>query len=153
MGRKQFIPFGLYEMRGFISANLAAETGFDDRDLHALFEAILGMYEHDRSSSKGLMSVVSPLIIFQHVGTDTDLAQRACQARLGCAPAHRLFELVCVEKKPEVKFPRSYQDYNAAIDLEGLKKYPGVRVGFQADPYGEIVWGKLPADEDWLREA
>ena len=39
MGRKQLIPFGLYEVRAFISANLAAETGFDDADLKALFEA------------------------------------------------------------------------------------------------------------------
>ena len=62
MGRKQLIPFGLYEVRGFISANLAAETGFDDRDLEILFESILNMYEHDRSASKGEMEVVSPLI-------------------------------------------------------------------------------------------
>ena len=53
MGRKQLIPFGLYEVRGFVSANLAAETGFDNEDLHALFEAILNMYEHDHSASKG----------------------------------------------------------------------------------------------------
>ena len=44
MGRKQIIPFGLYEVRGFISANLAAETGFDEDDMKALFEAILNMY-------------------------------------------------------------------------------------------------------------
>ena len=64
MGRKQIIPFGLYEIRGFISANLAAETGFDDNDLNILFESILNMYEHDRSASKGEMEVVSPLILF-----------------------------------------------------------------------------------------
>lgn len=46
-------------MRGFVSANLAAETGFDDADLKVLFEAILNMYEHDHSSSKGQVSVVS----------------------------------------------------------------------------------------------
>lgn len=63
MGRKQLIPFGLYEVRGFISANLAAETGFDENDLNILFEAIMNMYEHDRSASKGEMEVVSPLII------------------------------------------------------------------------------------------
>ena len=93
MGRKQLIPFGLYEVRGFISANLAAETGFDDRDLNALFEAIMNMYEHDRTASKGEIEVVSPLIIFQHVGTDSDVKQRIRQAKLGCAPAHKLFEL------------------------------------------------------------
>lgn len=82
MGRKQIIPFGLYEVRGFISANLAAETGFDEADMKALFEAILNMYEHDRSASKGEMEVVSPLIIFKHEGTDTNPEQRARQAQL-----------------------------------------------------------------------
>ena len=154
MGRKQLIPFGLYEVRGFISANLAAETGFNDADLKALFEAILNMYEHDRSASKGEMDVVSPLIIFQHTGTDTNAEQRKREARLGCAPAHKLFELVSVAKKPDLnRPPRSYRDYDAKINLEGLKKYPGVRVGFQSDPYGEIIWDSLPADEDWLRQA
>ena len=90
MGRRQMIPFGLYEVRGFISANLAEETGFDEEDLNVLFEAIMNMYEHDRSASKGEMEVVSPLIIFKHVGTDSDPVQRVRQAKLGCAPAHRL---------------------------------------------------------------
>lgn len=130
MGRKQLIPFGLYEVRGFISANLAAETGFDDADLQALFEAILNMYEHDHSSSKGEMSVVSPLILFKHVGTDTDAAQRVRQAKLGCAPAHKLFELAHVQKKPGVQFPRQYRDYDATVDAS-----------------------RLPAGEDWFRLA
>ena len=60
MGRKQIIPFGLYEVRGFISANLAGETGFDETDLKVLFEAILNMYEHDHSASKGEMAVGCP---------------------------------------------------------------------------------------------
>lgn len=34
------------------------------------------MYEHDHSASKGEMAVVSPLIIFKHVGTDSDPVQR-----------------------------------------------------------------------------
>ena len=149
MGRKQLIPFGLYEIRGFISANLAAETGFDDSDLKALFEAILNMYEHDHSASKGEMSVVSPLILFKHVGTDTDKAQRTRQAKLGCAPAHKLFELVHVQKKADVEFPRSYRDYDAVVNVSRLPA--GVEVGFQSDPYGPVFWGELPAGEDWFR--
>ena len=148
MGRKQLIPFGLYEVRGFISANLAAETGFDDRDLNALFEAILNMYEHDRSASKGEMEVVSPLIIFQHVGTDSDAAQRVRQAKLGCAPAHKLFDLVHVAKKPEVEAPRHYRDYQASVALSRVPA--GVRVGFKSDAFGEIVWDRLPENEDWF---
>ncbi len=148
MGRKQFIPFGLYEVRGFVSANLAAETGFDDRDLNALFEAILNMYEHDRSASKGEMEVVSPLIIFQHVGTDSDASQRVRQAKLGCAPAHKLFDLVRVTRKPEIEAPRQYRDYQAAVALSRVPA--GVRVGFKADAFGEVTWDHLPENEDWF---
>ena len=148
MGRKQFIPFGLYEVRGFISGNLARETGFDEGDLKALCEAILNMYEHDHSASKGEMAVVSPLIIFKHVGTDSDLKQRARQALLGCAPAHRLFDLVKVERKDGLEFARDYRDYKATIDLSRIPK--GVEVGFQRDAMGEIVWNRLPEEEEWL---
>lgn len=148
MGRKQVIPFGLYEIRGFISANLAAETGFDDNDLNILFEAILNMYEHDRSASKGEMEVVSPLILFKHVGTDTDAAQRVRQAKLGCAPAHKLFELVHVQKNPEVKYPRSYRYYLASIRLDNVPR--GVEVGFKEDAFSPVVWNELPADESWF---
>lgn len=149
MGRKQIIPFGLYEVRGFISANLAGETGFDENDLKVLFEAILNMYEHDRSSSKGEMSVVSPLIIFRHEGTDGDAAQRTRQAKLGCAPAHKLFELVRVQKKEGVECPRHYTDYDAVICLDKLPA--GVRVGFQESAFDPICWDELPASETWFR--
>ncbi|MGN1019564.1 MAG: type I-C CRISPR-associated protein Cas7/Csd2 [Aristaeellaceae bacterium] len=149
MGRKQIIPFGLYEVRGFISANLAAETGFDDADLKALFEAILNMYEHDHSASKGEMAVVSPLIIFRHVGTDTDPQQRARQARLGCAPAHRLFDLVRVSRRDGVAYARSWRDYDAVVQLD--KVPAGVQVGFQRDAFGDITWDELPAEDEWFR--
>lgn len=149
MGRKQLIPFGLYEVRGFISANLAAETGFDDNDLHILFEAILNMYEHDHSASKGEMSVVSPLILFKHVGTDTDEQQRIRQAKLGCAPAHKLFELVKVTRNPQIEAPRSYRDYEAVIDLQHVPA--GVEVGFQT--YKGLTWGAVPEEENWFHAA
>lgn len=149
MGRKQLIPFGLYEVRGFISANLAAETGFDESDLEVLFEAILNMYEHDHSASKGEMAVVSPLIIFKHVGTDTDDVQRVRQAKLGCAPAHKLFDLVRVQKKADVAFPRSYRDYDAVAALDRVPA--GVRMGFKASAFEPVTWDALPDGEDWFR--
>lgn len=148
MGRKQIIPFGLYEVRGFVSANLAEETGFDEEDLDILFESILNMYEHDRSASKGEMAVVSPLIIFKHVGTDSDAEQRVRQAKLGCAPAHKLFDLVKVTKKAAVAYPRSYRDYDAVVKLDKVPS--GVRIGFKPDPFSPIVWDALPDGEDWF---
>ena len=149
MGRKQFIPYGLYEARGFISANLAMETGFDEQDLKILFEAILNMYEHDRSASKGEMSVISPLIIFRHTGTDSDPEQRKRQARLGCAPSHRLFDLVSVHKKPDVAYPSSFRDYDAQLQLDA--RPAGVDIGLLCSPYGEIVWNQVPDDAELFR--
>jgi len=152
MGRKQLISYGLYQARGFVSANLADDaggTGFGEGDLNALFEAILGMYEHDRSASKGQMSVIAPLIIFRHSGTDSDLEQRARQARLGCAPAHELFDLVKAEKKPDVSYPRNYTDYTLKVDLGGAPA--GVDVGFLTAPSAPIQWNRLPEDCPWLR--
>lgn len=149
MGRKQFIPYGLYEVRGFISANLSEQTGFNDNDLSALFEAILNMYEHDRSASKGQMSVIAPLIIFRHIGTDSDAEQRTRQAKLGCASAQRLFDLVRIARKERVGYPRSYRDYDLKIDL--ASRPAGIDIGFKCEPFGEILWNSVP-DGQWIND-
>lgn len=149
IGRKQFIPYGLYEARGFISANLAEETGFEETDLKVLFEAILNMYEHDRSASKGEMSVIAPLIIFKHIGTDSDENQRIRQCKLGCVAAHKLFETVSIAKKENVLLPRNYTDYDCKIDLSAIPN--GVEVGFLCNPYEEVTWGKVPQKGSWLQ--
>jgi len=144
MGRKQLIPYGLYQGRGFVSAHLAEDTTFSDQDLTLFWDALLNMYEHDRSSSKGYMSTVLPVIVFRHVGTDTDPTQRARQAKLGCAPAHKLFELVGIEKNPGVVVPRSYRDYTWTVQM--AKMPAGVEIGFVFEEVGKacIYWGKLP---------
>ena len=73
MGRKSLIPYGLYLGKGFISAHLARGTGFSEEDLSLFWEALLRMFELDRSASKGLMTVQEPIFVFKHVGTDTNL--------------------------------------------------------------------------------
>lgn len=115
MGRKSLIPYGLFVGKGFISAHLAQDTGFSEDDLTLLWEALLNMYEHDRSASKGLMTVHRPLYVFKHEGTDTDPDQRRRQAMLGCAPAHVLFDLVKIEKKDKDKAPRAFSDYTVTV--------------------------------------
>ncbi len=112
MGRKALIPYGLFIGKGFVSANLAEQTGFSDDDIKLLWDAIVNMYEHDRSASKGLMSV-RRLYVFKHVGTATN-EQREREAVLGCAPAHKLFDLI--EKKIQhVELPRSFADYEISL--------------------------------------
>ena len=124
MGRKSLIPYGLYAAKGFVSAHLAqgdsGGTGFSERDLALLWEAILNMYEHDRSASKGMMAV-RKLYVWKHVGTDSDASQRRRQAMLGCAPAHEMFELVDVRLRegfPAGNSPRSFSDYKVSVQSD-----------------------------------
>ena len=145
MGRKAFIPYGLYQGKGFISANLAEQTGFNEDDLSLLWDALLGMYEHDHSASKGEMSVREPIFVFKHVGTDTDEKQRIRQAKLGCAPAHKLFDLIKITKKPNIAHPRSFSDYDVTFKISDLPS--GVQAGFVSMGDGgktKIIWNKVP---------
>ena len=104
MGRKYIIPYGLYRAEGYVSANLARKTtGFSEEDLELLWTAILNMFEHDHSAARGKMAV-RELIIFKH------------DSEFGCAPAHKLFELVKAERREGVAAPRSYGDYAVTVD-------------------------------------
>jgi CRISPR-associated protein Csd2 len=131
MGRKTLIPYGLYVAKGFVSANLAAGTSFSDDDLTHLWDALLTMWDHDRSASKGMMSCRG-LYVFKHVGTDTDHTQRIRQAMLGCAPVHRLLDfstdrreipnaIVNICKRPGLEgSPRSFADYSVRVHEDRL---------------------------------
>lgn len=131
MGRKALIPYGLYVAKGFVSANLAAGTGFSEEDLDNFWQALANMYDHDRSASKGVMSCRG-LYVFKHVGTDTDATQRVRQAMLGCAPAHRLLDFstparpldnVIIDighRKGLAGSPRSFADYRVAVHRDRL---------------------------------
>lgn len=111
MGRKYIIPYGLYKCEGYVSANLARKTtGFSDEDLKVLWDAIFNMFENDHSAARGKMAV-RELIIFRH---DTEL---------GCAPAHKLFDLVKITRKENNGEPaRSYDDYEVTVDENALPK-------------------------------
>ncbi len=113
MGRKYILPYGLYRCEGYISANLARKTtGFDEADLELLWNAIMNMFEYDHAAARGKMAV-QKLIIFKH------------DSELGNAPAHKLFDLVKVERKPEVQVGRSFADYDVTIAADRLPN--GVR--------------------------
>lgn len=128
MGRKTMIPYGLYRAHGFISPGHAEGTGFSQADLEIFWQALLGMFEHDRSASKGFMATRG-LFVFQHVGTDSDSAQRARQARLGCAPAHKLLEpgtIVDTERREPTRPPRRFSDYQVTVHQDRVP--PGVNL-------------------------
>lgn len=108
MGRKYIVPYALYKVEGYISANLAKKTtGFSEEDLELLWNAIMNMFELDHSAARGKMAA-RQLIIFKH------------DSEFGNAPAHKLFDLIKVERNADVITPRSYGDYTVTVDLVHL---------------------------------
>ena len=83
------------------------------------------MYEHDRSASKGHLAVREPVFAFKRVGRDTNPEQRARQAMLGCAPAHRLFGLAGVARREGVVGPRSLEDYRLTSKRASFRRECG----------------------------
>lgn len=103
MGRKYIVPYGLYRAEGYVSANLARKTtGFSEEDLELLWQAILNMFENDRSAARGKMAV-RELIVFRH------------DSELGNAPAYKLFDAVQITRNEGVTVPRSYRDYTVTV--------------------------------------
>ena len=107
MGRKNLIPYGLYRCHGFISANLARDTGFGDDDLNLFWQALQNMFDLDRSASRGTMAP-QKLIVFKH------------QSALGNAPAHKLFERIAVTRKESVQAARQFSDYAVSTNRDSL---------------------------------
>lgn len=102
LGRKYIVPYGLYRMEGFFSPMYAARTGFSDKDLDMLWEAMLNMFEFDHSASRGRMAT-RKLILFEH------------ESILGNAPSFELFDLVRAESVCGDRPPRAFEDYNVSV--------------------------------------
>jgi len=109
MGRKDLVPYGLYLAHGYVSAHLAADTGFTDADLDLLWEALANMFEHDRSATRGEMAT-RKLLVFQH------------DSSLGNAAAHTLFSRLTVRRKDETRPARAFEDYDVRIDRDNLPR-------------------------------
>lgn len=102
MGRKFTVPYGLYRTHGFISAPLAKQTGFSEDDLELFWKALMNMFDHDRSAARGEMAA-QKLFVFKH------------DSALGNAPAHKLFDLVRIDKKDNDRPARSFSDYQDVV--------------------------------------
>ena len=116
MGRKYTVPYALYCARGFVSPQLAAQTGFSEEDLELFWGALLNMFEYDRSAARGLMTA-RRLVIFKH------------NSPLGNASAESLFERVVCRKNDGVSTPRAFGDYRITLDgapLTEVKKVVAV---------------------------
>ncbi|MFZ0391520.1 MAG: type I-C CRISPR-associated protein Cas7/Csd2 [Calditrichia bacterium] len=114
IGKKTLIPYGLFRSEGYISAHFAQKTGFTEEDLNLLWKALTDMFDHDHSASRGKMNA-RKLIVFKH------------DSSLGNAPAHKLFDLVKVERNDDPVNPaRNFHQYNLTIDQQS--KPAGVKI-------------------------
>ena len=107
MGRKSTVPYALYRGAGFINPLLARDTGFTYGDLRLFFDAMIRMFDLDRSASRGLMAV-RKVVVFEH------------NSALGSAPAHLLFDRVHVPALGAEQAPRQFTHYKVTIDRESL---------------------------------
>ena len=104
MGKKYIVPYALYRLDGYVSAHLAEKTGFVEDDLELLWEAMTNMFDHDHSSVRGKMNT-RKLVVFKHASA------------LGNAPAHKLFDLVHIERQVDDSTPaRAFDDYRVILD-------------------------------------
>ena len=107
MGRKAYIPYGLYVAHGFFVPSFAADTGFNDEDLELLWQALVHMWDLDRSASRGL-TACRGLYVFSH------------DSKLGNAPAHKLLDRVRVKRRDEMGVARAFSDYAMTVDRGDL---------------------------------
>ncbi len=107
MGRNALVPYGLYRCHLFFSPQQAKDTGFDDNDLALLWDALVRIWDFDRSASRGLMACRG-LYVFSH------------ENRYGNAPAHKLLDRVTSQRKADVIAPRLFSDYTITVDEDNL---------------------------------
>lgn len=111
MGRKHIVPYALYRAEGYVSAHLAQGdkgTGFSDEDLELLWQSLKNMFDHDHSAARGKMNSRG-LMVFKH------------DSSLGNAPAHKLFDLVKVNRKEGSEGPaRQFSDYDVLVDQSNV---------------------------------
>jgi len=107
MGRKHIVNYALYRLEGFISAPLAQQTGFSEEDLALLWEALINMFDHDRSAARGKMSS-RKLFVFKH------------DSKMGNAPANKLFDCITAKKIDAMAPPRAFTDYKVSLNSEAV---------------------------------
>jgi CRISPR-associated protein Csd2 len=99
IGRKAFIPYGLYVGYGFFVPSYAADTKFDTADLELVWQALMNMWDLDRSASRG-RTACRGLYVFTH------------DSALGNAPSHQLFKRIQI---PSVGVTRAFEEYDVQV--------------------------------------
>lgn len=123
MGRKFSLPYALYRTNIFINPMLADPdrhgTSFSDDDLALVKEALLNMFDHDRSAARGTMSPVA-ILAFRHDNPMGNARADQLFSKVKCDPKDGVAVSTAdaVTKRP----PRSKEDF--VITVQGERDLP-----------------------------
>ncbi|HYX19425.1 MAG TPA: type I-C CRISPR-associated protein Cas7/Csd2 [Thermoanaerobaculia bacterium] len=106
MSRKTIIPHAVFVQTGHLNPFHAKNTGFAESDWETFLAAAKSMFENDRASGRGLMTL-QQLIVFEH------------EDPLGNARAADLFKLVHIRPTGD-ETPSSIDGYAVTIDKDRL---------------------------------
>lgn len=123
IGRKSFVPYGLYRVHGYINPHLAngpSGTGFSEDDLSLLKRSLDQMFEIDKSAARANMRPVA-CIAFRHESPLGNARADQLFSRVRCQPKAGVRPLPSdsngqVEGRP----PRSFEDYELTVEEEDL---------------------------------
>ncbi|GIG93072.1 type I-C CRISPR-associated protein Cas7/Csd2 [Plantactinospora endophytica] len=107
MGSKWTVPYGLYRAQFHYSAALARKTGVTSNDLQALYKTLQFMFDHDRTATRGIMTLRG-LYVFSH------------HDAFGTAPAQSLLDRIEVERITGVGTARHFTDYKITASVADL---------------------------------
>lgn len=112
MGNKNFVDYGVYLVQGSVNSFYSERTGFDEKDLEILKEALRTLFINDVSSARpdGSMEI-KEIYWFTHSN------------KLGNVSSAKIKQLVKYDELDINNTNPSYEDYNFRLDEEKLNEY------------------------------
>ena len=112
MGSKNFIDYGVYLVQGSVNLFYSERTGFDEKDLEILKEALRTLFINDVSSARpdGSMEI-KEIYWFTHSN------------KLGNVSSAKIKQLVNYDELDINNTNPFYEDYNFRLDEEKLNEY------------------------------
>lgn len=103
LGFRSYVRYGLYLMKGSVSAGIAEKTGFSEQDCILLRNTIRSIFNNDGSSARPEGSMVLERLYWWNHHTF-----------YGDYPSSTVFDTVRIRKRDGVTVPHSFSDYIVA---------------------------------------
>ena len=112
MGSKHFVNYGVYLIHGSVNSYYAEKTGFNEKDLEVIKEALRTLFINDSSSARPEGSMeVKEIYWFTHSN------------KLGNVSSAKIKDLLEWDELEVENTDPSYEDYNIRLDEQKLNSY------------------------------